>query len=766
MLFVDMETQKFSYDNGIVRAFLIATVVFGIVGFLLGLTAALLLFYPELPEFFLGTDDPTIKTLQSDGMQGLINSQGAFGFGRIRMLHTSAVIFAFVGNSMFSGIYYSMQRLLKTRMWSDTLSWIHFWGWQLMIVSVVITFFMGINTSKEYAEHEWPIDILITVVWVIFGINMFGTIATRRVRHLYVAIWFYLGTWVAVAMLHIFNNLEVPLSFTGWKSYSAYSGVKDALVQWWYGHNAVAFFLTTPVLGLMYYFVPKAADRPVFSYKLSIIHFWSLIFVYIWAGPHHLQYTALPAWAQAVGTGFSIMLIAPSWGGMLNGLLTLRGAWDKVRENPVLKFFVVAVTCYGMATFEGPLLATKTVNKVGHFTDWVIGHVHLGALGWNGFMAFGVIYFLVPVLWRTKLWSVKLANWHFWLGTFGIIFYAVPLYIAGFTQGLMWKEFNPDGTLVYKNWLDTVTAILPHYKLRFVGGLLYFSGAILMVVNLVATARKGSFQKEVPAEVPALAKINKGRKEGETFHLWLERTPLYLGILSFVALAIGGSLEILPTIFVKENVPTISAVKPYSPLELEGRDIYIREGCNACHSQMVRPFRDEVVRFNGKNGQYSKAGEFIYDRPFLWGSKRTGPDLHREGGARPDSWHFKHMYNPRSTSAGSIMPRYPWLIENTLDRSKTQAKLELMKNTFDVPYTKSQIDSMDSWMNNQASAIVKNVFAEADDVKKSFEESKANKAKSGEEFVPLEKREITALIAYLQRLGTDIKTTEVKTASN
>ena len=635
-----------------------------------------------------------------------------------------------------------------------------------MIVSVVITFFMGINTSKEYAEHEWPIDILITVVWVIFGINMFGTIATRRVRHLYVAIWFYLGTWVAVAMLHIFNNLEVPLSFTGWKSYSAYSGVKDALVQWWYGHNAVAFFLTTPVLGLMYYFVPKAADRPVFSYKLSIIHFWSLIFVYIWAGPHHLQYTALPAWAQAVGTGFSIMLIAPSWGGMLNGLLTLRGAWDKVRENPVLKFFVVAVTCYGMATFEGPLLATKTVNKVGHFTDWVIGHVHLGALGWNGFMAFGVIYFLVPVLWRTKLWSVKLANWHFWLGTFGIIFYAVPLYIAGFTQGLMWKEFNPDGTLVYKNWLDTVTAILPHYKLRFVGGLLYFSGAILMVVNLVATARKGSFQKEVPAEVPALAKINKGRKEGETFHLWLERTPLYLGILSFVALAIGGSLEILPTIFVKENVPTISAVKPYSPLELEGRDIYIREGCNACHSQMVRPFRDEVVRFNGKNGQYSKAGEFIYDRPFLWGSKRTGPDLHREGGARPDSWHFKHMYNPRSTSAGSIMPRYPWLIENTLDRSKTQAKLELMKNTFDVPYTKSQIDSMDSWMNNQASAIVKNVFAEADDVKKSFEESKANKAKSGEEFVPLEKREITALIAYLQRLGTDIKTTEVKTASN
>lgn len=761
-----METQKFSYDNGIVRAFLIATVVFGLVGFLLGLTAALLLFYPELPEFFLGTDDPTIRTLRSEGLQGLVNSQGAFGFGRIRMLHTSAVIFAFVCNSFFAGAYYSMQRLLKTRMWSDTLSWIHFWGWQLMIVSVVITFFMGINTSKEYAEHEWPIDILITVVWVIFGINMFGTIAVRRVRHLYVAIWFYIGTWVAIAMLHIFNNLEVPLSFAGWKSYSAYAGVKDALVQWWYGHNAVAFVLTTPVLGMMYYFVPKAADRPVFSYKLSIIHFWSLIFVYIWAGPHHLQYTALPAWAQALGTGFSIMLIAPSWGGMLNGLLTLRGAWDKVRENPVLKFFVVAITCYGMATFEGPLLATKTVNKVGHFTDWVIGHVHIGALGWNGFIAFGVLYYLVPVLWRTKLWSVKAANWHFWLGTLGIIFYAVPLYISGFTQGLMWKQFNPDGTLVYKNWLDTVTAILPYFKMRFVGGLLYFAGACIMVVNLVATARKGSFQKEVPVEAPALANVKKGRKEGETFHLWLERTPLYLSILSFVVLAIGGALEILPTIFVKDNVPTITSVKPYSPLELEGRDIYIREGCNSCHSQMIRPFRDEVVRFNGKNGQYSKAGEFIYDRPFLWGSKRTGPDLHREGGARPDSWHFKHMYNPRSTSAGSIMPRYPWLIENALDRSKTKAKLELMKNSFDVPYTKAQIDTLDSWMDNQADKIVKNVFSEASDVKKSFDETKANKTKAGEQFVPLEKREIVALISYLQRLGTDIKTTEVKTASN
>ncbi len=761
-----MEVQKFSYDNSIVRAFLWATIVFGVVGFLLGLTAALMLFYPELPEFFFGTDDPTIKSLRvigSEGIQGLINSQGAFGFGRIRMLHTSAVIFAFVGNCIFAGAYYSMQRLLKTRLFSDTLSWVHFWSWQIMIVSVVITFLMGINTSKEYAEHEWPIDILITFSWVIFGINMFGTIAKRRVRHLYVAIWFYIGTWIAVAMLHIFNNLEVPLSFTGWKSYSAYAGVKDALVQWWYGHNAVAFFLTTPILGLMYYFVPKAADRPVFSYKLSIIHFWSLIFIYIWAGPHHLQYTALPGWVQALGTGFSVMLIAPSWGGMLNGLLTLRGAWDKVRENPILKFFVVAITCYGMATFEGPILATKTLNKIGHYTDWIIGHVHLGALGWNGFIAFGMIYYLVPILWRTKLYSTKMANWHFWLGTMGIIFYAIPLYIAGFTQGLMWKQFNPDGTLIWKNWLDTVEAIIPYYYMRFFGGVLYIFGAILMVINVVATVRVGSFQKDVPAEAPALAKITKNRKSSEGYHLWLERTPLIFSILSFVALAIGGMIQIIPTLLVKENVPTITSVKPYTPLELEGRDLYIREGCNACHSQMIRPFRDEVVRFNGKNGQYSKAGEFVYDRPFLWGSKRTGPDLHRQGGKNPSSWHFKHMYNPRSTSAGSIMPRYPWLIANKLDRSLTQDKIRFMKNVYDVPYTDAEIDSANTWANDQAAKIVKDIYNEAPDIKKALE---AEKARKGANFIPLEQREITALIAYLQRLGTDIKTTEAKTASN
>ena len=365
-----MEKEQFYYDNKIVKMFLVATVLWGVVGMLVGLIVAFLFIFPNYME----------------GISWL-------SFGRLRPLHTNAVIFAFVGNSIFMGIYYSMQRLLKTRMFSDTLSKIHFWGWQLIIVAAAITLPLGLTSSKEYAELEWPIDIAITVIWVVMGINMIGTILKRRQRHIYVAIWFYLATLITVAVLHIFNNLELPVS--AFKSYSIYAGVQDALVQWWYGHNAVAFFLTTPVLGLMYYFVPKVANRPVYSYRLSIIHFWSLIFIYIWAGPHHLLYTALPEWAQNLGTVFSIMLIFPSWGGMINGLLTLRGAWDKVRENPVLKFFVVAITGYGMSTFEGPMLSFKSLNAIGHYTDWIIGHVHIGALAWNGFMAAGIIYWLV-----------------------------------------------------------------------------------------------------------------------------------------------------------------------------------------------------------------------------------------------------------------------------------------------------------------------------------------------------------------------------------
>jgi cytochrome c oxidase cbb3-type subunit I/II len=580
-------------------------------------------------------------------------------YGRLRPLHTNAVIFAFVGNSVFAGAYYSLQRLLKTRMYSNFLSQLNFWGWQLIILGAAITLPLGYTSSKEYAELEWPFDIAIAIIWVAFGINMIGTIIKRRERHIYVAIWFYLATFIAVALLHIFNNIEIPVS--AFKSYSAYAGVQDALVQWWYGHNAVAFFLTTPILGLMYYFVPKAANRPVYSYRLSIIHFWSLIFIYIWAGPHHLLYSALPDWAQNLGVVFSIMLIAPSWGGMINGLLTLRGAWDKVRTEPVLKFFVVAITGYGMSTFEGPMLSLKNVNAIAHFTDWIVAHVHVGTLAWNGFMAFGMVYWLIPRLTKTKLFSTGLANFHFWIGTLGIILYVLPMYVAGFTQASMWKQFNPDGSLVYGNFLETVTEIMPMYAMRAIGGTLYFIGILVLVYNVVRTVMAGSKVEDELAEAPALVKISKKQLKGESWHSWLERKPVQFTILTTVAVAIGGIVQIVPMLVVKSNIPTITSVKPYTPLELEGRDLYIREGCNNCHSQMIRPFRSEVKRY----GEYSKSGEYVYDHPFLWGSKRTGPDLFRVGGKYNDNWHFNHMWDPQSTSSGSIMPGYKWMYDRT-----------------------------------------------------------------------------------------------------
>ncbi|GGH39345.1 bifunctional cbb3-type cytochrome c oxidase subunit I/II [Mangrovimonas yunxiaonensis] len=723
-----MEIQQFYYDNKIVKKFLIATIVWGVVGMAVGLLLAFMFIFPNLTE-----DIPWLS------------------FGRLRPLHTNAVIFAFVGNAIFAGVYYSTQRLLKARMFSDALSNFNFWGWQLIIVAAAITLPLGFTSSKEYAELEWPIDIAITLVWVAFGANLIGTMIKRRQRHLYVAIWFYIATFVTVAVLHIFNNLEVPVS--AFKSYSVYAGVQDALVQWWYGHNAVAFFLTTPFLGLMYYFVPKAANRPVYSYKLSIIHFWSLIFIYIWAGPHHLLYTALPEWAQSLGTAFSVMLLMPSWGGMINGLLTLRGAWDKVRVDPVLKFMVVAITGYGMATFEGPLLSLKNVNAIGHFTDWIIAHVHVGALAWNGFLAFGMIYWLVPRLFKTKLHSVGLANLHFWVGTLGIILYALPLYVAGFTQASMWKQFNPDGTLVYGNFLETVTEIMPMYWMRAIGGTLYITGMLILVYNVIVTIRSGSKVEDELAEAPALQRVSKRRIAGEGWHTWLERKPVQLTIYATIAILIGGIIQIVPTIVVESNVPTISSVKPYTPLELEGRDIYIREGCVGCHSQMVRPFRSEVERY----GEYSKAGEFVYDRPFLWGSKRTGPDLHRLGGKYSDNWHLNHMWDPQSTSSGSIMPSYRWLVKDELDKSHTEAKMRALAK-LGVPYSEEEIANAQQHMLDQGTQIEKNLYTDPD-----FAETyEADKNAGGEDFIEMRNREIVALIAYLQRLGTDIKVKDLQ----
>lgn len=711
----ESSTELVKYDDAIVRKFVFATILWGVVGMLVGLLIATQLVIPEM----------------NAGLSWLT-------FGRLRPLHTNAVIFAFAGNAIFAGIYYSTQRLLKTRMFSDALSKIHFWGWQLIIVLAAVTLPLGISVSKEYAELEWPIDILITLIWVVFTLNLFGTIAKRREKHIYVAIWFYIATVLTVALLHVVNSLSLPVTLI--KSYPVFAGVQDALVQWWYGHNAVAFFLTTPFLGLMYYFVPKACDRPVYSYRLSIVHFWSLVFLYIWAGPHHLLNSALPDWAQTMGVIFSVMLIAPSWGGMINGLLTMRGAWHRVRTEPILKFFAAGITFYGMSTFEGPMMSLRSVNALSHYTDWTIAHVHSGALGWNGFVTFGMIYYLIPKLWKTEVWSKKLMEVHFWLGTLGIVLYITSMWTAGVTQGLMWRALKPDGTLLYPDFLETVIKLIPFYWIRILGGTLYFVGLLIMVFNVIksvaASKAANADISDVQVRVPLVEKTEVHGNRG--WHYALEGKTFLFSVLALVSVLVGTLLEVVPMIAVQTNVPTIASVKPYTPLELEGRDIYIREGCYNCHSQMIRTLPEEVLRY----GEVSQAGEFVYDHPFQFGSRRAGPDLHRVGGKYPDFWHFRHMMDPRTTSPGSLMPTYPWLYDTRLNTSNTRKKLSVLAQ-LGTPYTEDEIGNAVSNLEAQAKAIAKGLV---------------------EQGVPetpgLENKEIIALIAYLQRLGTDIKKKE------
>ena len=706
-------SETVRYDDKIVRFFLIATVLWGVVGMLVGVIIAAQLAFPAL-----NFDLPWIS------------------FGRLRPLHTNAVIFAFAGNTIFAGIYYSTQRLLKTRMFSDALSAIHFWGWQLIIVAAAITLPLGITVSKEYAELEWPIDIAITLIWVVFAINFFGALVTRREKHIYVAVWFYIATIITVAMLHIVNSLALPVSL--FKSYSIYSGVQDGLVQWWYGHNAVAFFLTTPFLGLMYYFVPKAAERPVYSYRLSIIHFWSLIFLYIWSGPHHLLNSSLPDWAQTMGTVFSIALIAPSWGGMINGLLTLRGAWDRLRTDPVLKFMVVGITFYGMSTFEGPMMSIKSINALTHYTDYTIGHVHSGALGWNGFIAFGLIYFLVPKLWKTNFWSEKLIGTHFWLSTIGILVYVTSMWAGGITQGLMWRAITPEGLLKYPDFIETVIRLKPFYIMRLVGGTMYLVGTCLMAFNFIKTIQQSKQDLSDPEYkvLPLSATKEEDLSHHPTpWHRKLEGKPVIFTVFVLIAVFIGGPFEFVPLALIKSNVQENSLIKPYTALELAGRDVYIREGCYNCHSQMVRPFADEVLRY----GEYSKSSEFVYDHPFQFGSKRTGPDLHRVGGKYSNSWHYAHMKDPESLAKGSIMPRYPWLYTDTFDVESVSSRLSVMK-TLGVPYSDQEVLNAKEDYLNQARLV-------RDDLIKNNTADQSLK----------EDHEIIALIAYLQRLGTDIK---------
>ncbi|MEM7624837.1 MAG: cytochrome-c oxidase, cbb3-type subunit I [Planctomycetota bacterium] len=741
--------DRFIYNDQIVRMFLWATVIWGLVAFLIGLILAVELPVPQL----------------NGGIEYIT-------FGRLRPLHTNAAIFAFAGNGIFAAIYYSTQRLCKARMWSDLLGRLHFWGWQAIIVSAAVTLPLGITQGKEYAELEWPIDIAIAVVWAgFFGSNFFMTLIKRRERHMYVALWFYIATIVTVAILHIFNNLWVPLVAMGipgsplgyLKSYPLYAGVQDAMMQWWYGHNAVAFFLTTPFLGLMYYFLPKAAERPVFSYRLSILHFWSLVFIYIWAGPHHLHYTALPEWASSLGMAFSLMLWMPSWGGMINGLLTLRGAWHKVTSDPILKFFVVGITFYGMSTFEGPMLSIKAVNALSHYNDWGIGHVHSGALGWNGFMTFGMLYWLAPKLFQSKGYDVKLANLHFWLATVGILLYVIAMYVAGLTQGLMWRAMTPEGQLAYPDFVETTTRIIPFYWIRVLGGLLYLGGACVGAYNLYrcwkgrpekyeepvheAPPLTDDFEREVAPKSTLDGVVPVAKKIDVWSTLWWHRTwermPVKFTVLVIVAVVVASLFEIIPTFVIRSNVPTIESVTPYTALELAGRDLYVAEGCYNCHSQMIRPILSETARY----GDYSKPGESVYDHPFQWGSRRIGPDLARVGGKYSHSWHVTHFDNPRGLANNSIMPSYGWLMKKEIDWKSIPLRMKANR-AVGVPYTDEQI-----------ALAVDHAKAQAHEIHEVFLEQNGGPyiSDGGEgEAIDLSDRQVIAMVAYLQRLGTDL----------
>ncbi len=471
-----METSL-NYNYRVVRQFAVATVVWGVVGMLVGVIIAAQLAFPAL------NFDTAWLT-----------------YGRLRPLHTNAVIFAFGGSALFATSYYVVQRTCQVRLFSDALASFTFWGWQLVIVAAAITLPLGITSGKEYAELEWPIDILIALVWVSYAVVFFGTLWKRRTSHIYVANWFYGAFILTVAILHIVNSAAMPATMT--KSYSAYTGVQDAMIQWWYGHNAVGFFLTAGFLGMMYYFIPKQAERPVFSYRLSIVHFWALIFTYMWAGPHHLHYTALPDWAQSLGMVFSLILLAPSWGGMINGIMTLSGAWHKLRTDPILKFLVVSLSFYGMSTFEGPMMSIKTVNALSHYTDWTVGHVHSGALGWVGLVSMGSIYYLLPRLsGKKEMWSVRLIEWHFWIATIGIVLYIASMWIAGVMQGLMWRAVNDDGTLTY-SFVESVKATFPYYAIRLAGGVLYLAGMLIMAYNTFKTVSGG---QPADARIQAIA---------------------------------------------------------------------------------------------------------------------------------------------------------------------------------------------------------------------------------------------------------------------
>lgn len=746
-----MPPNGFSYDDRITRMFATATILWGVVATFVGLVIALLLVLPKL-FYELGWLAEYLS------------------FGRLRPLHTNLALWAFAGNGLFAAVYYSTQRLCKTRMWSTALGQLHFWGWQAIAVAALVTLPLAIAQGRRHAELEWPIDVAIAIVWVgFFGVNFFMTLANRRERHMYISLWFYIATILAVTILHIFNGLVIP---SGWgNSHPLYAGVRDALMQWWHGHNLLAFLLTMPFLGLMYYFLPKAAGRPIFSYKLAIVHFWGLVLLYIWAGPHQVHYTPLPEWASTLGMLFGVMVWMPLWGGMINGLLTLRRA-SNVAADPVLKFFLAALVFYGISTFDGVLLSVKSVNAMAHYTDWMIAQVHTGTLGWNGMLTFGILYWLLPRLFQTPLWSTRLATWHFWIALSGVLLYIVPIYAAGFLQSWRWMALDETGRLRYPEFLEVVQAVLPMWWIRAIGGALFVAGLVMMGVNYVMTWRKRPSAYEVPVQsVPRLERsyhtaqfppaapvddpllgapvLDVGRKlalwSQLRWHRRLEGSPLRFTLLILTAIVVVNLIMIAPMHLFRSNLPNVAgtAIEPYTPLELVGRDIFVAEGCVNCHSQMVRPLVAETQRY----GEYSKAVEYVYDRPVQWGTRRIGPDLAREGSRRSSLWHWLHFEDPRQelASPGSVMPAFDHLLDARLDFDATTDRVEAA-HSLGVPYDR-ELTEAPAMAREQAELVAADIVSQGGPVERVLP--------SGERIMVMDTQAV-ALIAYLQRLGTDL----------
>ena len=744
--------EEFRYDDRIVRWFLGATLLWGLLATLVGLAAAIVLVMPKL-------------------VWPLGEAAQYVSFARLRPLHTSTALFAFAGNAIFAAVYYSTQRLCQARMWSTALSWLHFIGWQAIILATA-TLPLGMTQGRELAELEWPIDIAIAVVWILFfGVNFFMTLARRRERHLYVSLWFYIATIVTIGLLQVLGSLALAVDVT--KSYPLYGGIQDAMMQWWYGHNLLAFLLIMPFLGLMYYFLPKAADRPVFSYKLAIVHFWALVFFHILAGPHHLHHTPVPEWTTTLGMLFGILLWMPAWGGALNGLMTLRAARRRVGADPVLKFFLVGVIFYGWYALDRTLLSFKSVSTLAHYSDWTIANVHSAALGWASMLTFGMLYWLLPRLFHTKLWSERLAGWHFWIATAGVLLYVVPIYAAGLMQGWRWMALDETGRLAYPVFLETVDASIPFWWVRVAGGTLFIVGLLVMALNHLMTWARRPSTHDVPVQTALPLSAQPAPVEPAEAPSRLDEAPVLqlarradiwsrlhwhrrwegsagkLTTMVLIAVVVASLIELVPTVLLRSEVPTVSEAAPYTPLELAGRDLYLTEGCVHCHSQTVRPLVAETARY----GDYSKPHEFFYDHPVQWGSRRIGPDLAREGGKQTSLWHWRHLEDPQQFAAAlatdedeappqSVMPSYEHLLRTEIDYEKIIDRVWAAQK-LGAEYN-FELEEVPAIARAQAERIAADIVSQGGPV---FVQ------RVGEPQLLVIDTQAVALIAYLQRLG-------------